>query len=382
MLSAPKANTLLKCPLPRLRVGIPETLDCMRNHRAEGMFRKKLIWTVVIWVAAVVAAMSLDYVIMILILKDIAGYRPFVTLVISLLVAAPVVFALVDNSLTMRQARDQLALAHAAAEAARAVSQRALAKLESSRAAALAERSSALTANRAKSEFLARMSHELRTPLNVILGFSEMLKSGIRRDKIVEYAEIIHTSGHYVLSLINDVLDLSKIEAGKYEPKTTHILVRELVRDCISLMQPGADSAGVALRLEISNVMPVLHADPRALRQILLNLLSNAIKFTRTGGEVSVTVSAAHSGEFCLEVSDTGVGIAEDDLSRVFESFSQGRHDAVNQTPGTGLGLPIVRGLTEAQGGRVTLESVVDRGTCVRVFLPMEHRREFSRQVA
>jgi signal transduction histidine kinase len=346
------------------------------------MFRQKLIWTIVISAAAVAAALVLDHVTMVVIPKDVAGYRALVALAISALVAAPIIFALVSISLNMRRARDQLALAHAAAEAARTVSQRALAELESSRAAALAERSTALAASRAKSEFLARMSHELRTPLNVILGFSEMLKNGIRRDKTVEYAEIIHTSGHYVLSLINDVLDLSKIEAGKYEPKSAHIPVRELICDCVSLMRPGADGAGVALRLEIPHVMPVLHADPRALRQILLNLLSNAIKFTRTGGEVAVTASVAHSGEFCLEVSDTGVGIAEADLLHVFESFGQGRHDAVNEAPGTGLGLPIVRGLVEAQGGRVTLDSIVNRGTSVRVFLPMAHRRELSRQVA
>jgi signal transduction histidine kinase len=346
------------------------------------MFRQKLIWTVVISIAAIATAMVLDYVIMVPVLKDIAGYRPFVALAISALVAAPVAFALVSMSINTRRARDQLALAHAAAEAARTVSQRALAELENSRAAALAERTTALAANRAKSEFLARMSHELRTPLNVILGFSEMLKNGIRRDKTAEYAEIIHTSGHYVLSLVNDVLDLSKIEAGKYEPKTAHILVRELICDCVSVMRPGADGAGVALGLEIPHVMPILHADPRALRQILLNLLSNAIKFTRTGGEVTVTASIAHSGEFCLEVSDTGVGIAEEDLPHVFESFGQGRHGAVNQTPGTGLGLPIVRGLAEAQGGRVTLDSIVNRGTSVRVFLPMGRRRELSRQVA
>jgi len=346
------------------------------------MFRQKLIWTVAISVAAVAAAMALDYAIAILILKDAAAYTPFVTLAIGTLIATPAAFFFVNSSLDMRMARGQLALAHAAAEAARTVSQRALAELENSRASAVAERSSALAANRAKSEFLATLSHELRTPLNVILGFSEMLKNGIRNDKAAEYAEIIHTSGCHLLSLINDVLDLSKIEAGKYEPKTTHILVRELVCDCASLMRPGADGAGVTLRLEIPCVMPVLYADPRALRQILLNLLSNAIKFTRSGGEVTVTASIVQSGEFCLEVSDTGVGIAEDDLPLVFENFGQGRHEAVNQSRSTGLGLPIVRGLAEAQGGRVTLDSVVNSGTCVRVFLPMGKRQERPRQVA
>jgi signal transduction histidine kinase len=346
------------------------------------MLRQKLIWTFVVAVAAVAAAMTLDYVITILILRNPGGYTPLVTLTITALVASPVAFVLVKASLDMRQAREQLALAHAAAEAARAVSQRALAALENSRAAAVAERASALAANHAKSEFLAKMSHELRTPLNVIIGFSEMLKSGIRRDKTAEYAAIIHTSGHYVLSLINDVLDLSKIEAGKFEPKAAHIVVRELLCDCAAQMQPGADGAGVALSLDVPHVLPVLYADPRALRQIVLNLLSNAIKFTRNGGLVTIAASVARSGEFCLEVSDTGVGIAEEDLSRVFESFGQGRHDAVNRIQGTGLGLPIVRGLAEAQGGRVTLDSKVGRGTCVRVFLPLGRRRELPLQVA
>jgi two-component system cell cycle sensor histidine kinase PleC len=346
------------------------------------MFRQKLIWTAVISVVAVAAAMTLDYATTILIAGNEAGYTPVIALAICALVAVPVSVFIVNTSFDMRMARDQLALAYAAAEAARTVSQRALAELEGSRTAALAERTSALAASRAKSEFLATMSHELRTPLNVILGFSEMLKKGICHDKSTEYSEIIHTSGRHLLSLINDVLDLSKIEAGKYEVRTTHIPVQELVCDCASLMRPGADSAGVALRLEIPHVMPVLYADPRALRQILLNLLSNAIKFTRSGGEVAIKASIAQSGEFCLEVSDTGVGIAEDDLAHVFESFGQGRQEAVNESQGTGLGLPIVRGLAEAQGGRVTLDSTLNQGTCVRVFLPMEKKREFSRQVA
>jgi signal transduction histidine kinase len=348
------------------------------------MIRNKLIWTLVISVAAIVAAIVFDYVLTISMVDNGINHTPLLMLGAATIFAAPVTFAVVRKSSGSRRSRDQLALAHAAAEAARTVSQRALAELENSRAAAIAERSSALAASRAKSEFLAKMSHELRTPLNVILGFSEMLKNGIRPEKTTEYAEIIHTSGRFLLSLINDVLDLSKIEAGKFEPRSTHILVRELVCDCVSLMQQGADNAGVALRLEIPRAMPVLHSDPRALRQILLNLLSNAIKFTRAGGEITITASTLQSGEFCLEVSDTGVGIAREDLAGVFESYNQGNRDAVNltQTQGTGLGLPIVRGLAEAQGGRVTLDSVVDHGTCVRVFLPTARRQELPRQVA
>ncbi|HEY6578992.1 MAG TPA: ATP-binding protein [Rhizomicrobium sp.] len=341
-----------------------------------------MIWTVAVSAAAVAAAMTLDYILSILILRNPAGYTPLVTLTISTAVAVPVTFAIISASFNIRRARDQLAAANGVADEARRVAQQAVCELEKSREAALAERASALEASRAKSEFLANMSHELRTPLNAILGFSEMLKNGIRHDKTGEYAEIIHTSGRYLLSLINDILDLSKIEAGKYEPNTTHILVQELVRDCVALMQPGADAGGVALKAEAPRLMPILYADPRALRQILLNLVTNAIKFTRSGGEVTVKVFVAPSGEFCLEVSDTGVGIAEEDQARVFESFGQGRHDVVNQSQGTGLGLPIVRGLAEAQGGRVTLESAVNRGTTVRVFLPTNRMPEFSRQVA
>ncbi|MGH6875957.1 MAG: sensor histidine kinase [Rhizomicrobium sp.] len=346
------------------------------------MFRQKLIWTVAVSAAAIAAAMTLDYILSILILKNPAGYTPFVTLTISTAVAVPVTFAIISASINVRCARDQLAAAHRVADQARGVAQQAVGEFEKSRQAALAERAAALEASRAKSEFLANMSHELRTPLNAILGFSEMLKNGIRRDKTGEYAEIIHTSGRYLLSLINDILDLSKIEAGKYEPNTTHVLVQDLIRDCVSLMQPGADAAGVALGTDVPRLMPILYADPRALRQILLNLLTNAIKFTRSGGEVTVKACIVQSGEFCLDVSDTGVGIAEEDQARVFESFGQGRHDVVNPSQGTGLGLPIVRGLAEAQGGRVTLESAVNRGTSVRVFLPTDRVREFSRQVA
>jgi two-component system, cell cycle sensor histidine kinase PleC len=346
------------------------------------MFRQKLIWTVAVSAAVIAAAMSLDYVISILILQNPAGYTPFVTLTISMVVAVPVVFVVINGSINIRNARDQLAAAKRVADDARAVSERAVHELEESRQAALAERAAAVEASRAKSEFLANMSHELRTPLNAILGFSEMLERSIRHDKAAEYGEIIHTSGRYLLSLINDILDLSKIEAGKYEPKITHILVQELVRDCLSLMQPAADNGDVTLNSDLPRVMPVLYADPRALRQILLNLLTNAVKFTRPGGEVMVRAFIVDTVEFCLEVSDTGVGIAEEDQARVFESFGQGRHDVVNESQGTGLGLPIVRGLAEAQGGRVTLESAVNRGTRVRIFLPMDRIRDLPRQVA
>jgi len=347
-----------------------------------GMLRQKLAWTIAMATPAIVTAMSLDYVISIAILKNAAGYTPYVTLTISTIVAYPVTFAIISAWINMRHARDQLAIAHRATDEARTIAQQALRDVDAARQLAVSERAAAMEASRAKSEFLANMSHELRTPLNVILGFSEMLKNGTRLGKTEEYSEFIHQSGRHLLSLINDILDLSKIEAGKYDFNNTHIRLHDLVRECLALMQPRADNGGVALRSVVPHAMPLIYADLRSLRQVLLNLMSNAIKFTRSGGEVTVCVTIAPDGEFCLDVSDTGVGIAEDDLARVFESFGQGRHDVVNEAQGTGLGLPIVRGLVQAQGGRVTLESVVNRGTCVRVFLPAHRVMEQPRQVA
>ncbi|HEY2444805.1 MAG TPA: ATP-binding protein [Rhizomicrobium sp.] len=346
------------------------------------MFRQKLQWTAALSVVAVAAAMTLDYVLSIVILKNPAGYTPYVTLTIGTLVTIPVTFALVSAWINIRHARDQLAIAHKAADDARAISVQALRDVDAARRLAISERAVALEASRAKSEFLANMSHELRTPLNAILGFSEMLKSPKFRDKSEEYPDIIHSSGRYLLSLINDILDLSKIEAGKYELRDSNIRVPDLVRDCVSLMQPKAESAGIALRADAPLTLPMIHSDLRSLRQILLNLLSNAVKFTRPGGQVTISAFVVESGEFCLQVSDTGVGIAPEDQARVFESFGQARHDVVLENQGTGLGLPIVRGLVEAQGGRVTLESAVNRGTTLRVFLPSFRLREFPRQVA
>ena len=346
------------------------------------MFRQKLAWTLVFSTAVIIAAMCLDYIFTIVILRDAAAYTPFVTLTITTLVSVPVNFSIISNWIDIRHARDKLAKAHKAADEARAISQQALQDVDAAREIAESERVAALGASRAKSEFLANISHELRTPLNAILGFSEMLKSGKFRGKSEEYAEIIHTSGRYLLSLINDILDLSKIEAGKYAPNNTSIRVADLVRDCVSLMQPQADTRGVTLGMSIPSPVPMIFSDLRSLQQILLNLLSNAIKFTNPGGEVLVCVSIALTGEFCLEVSDTGIGIAQADQARVFENFGQGRHDVVNENQGTGLGLPIARGLAQAQGGRVTLESAVNRGTRVRVYLPADCVQEPAKQVA
>ena len=230
-------------------------------------------------------------------------------------------------------------------------------------------------ANQAKSQFLARMSHELRTPLNAVIGFSEMIGSGMAPGRIDEYADIIGRSGHHLLGLINDILDLSKIEAGRFTLRESIVDLRALIADCAASLRVKADAGGLALALETGEDVPDVFADERCVRQIVLNLISNAVKFTRPGGTIAVGALVSRGSEICVRVRDTGVGIAEADLARVFESFGQGQHDVVNQDQGTGLGLPIVKGLAEAHGGRVTLESEVNRGTCVSVFLPASRAR-------
>jgi two-component system cell cycle sensor histidine kinase PleC len=224
----------------------------------------------------------------------------------------------------------------------------------------------------AKSKFLANMSHELRTPLNAIIGFSEMLKSETFRPATEEYADIIHRTAHFLLSLINDILDMSKIDAGKLELVESDVNLCVLVKDCISMMGAKTVEGRLSMSSELPNNLYKLRGDARYLRQILLNLLSNATKFTDAGGEIVVGVSILETGEMRVSVSDTGRGIAIEDQERVFEHFGQGRHDIVDKDKGTGLGLPIVRGLMEAHGGRVTLESAVGKGTRVTLIFPKE----------
>ena len=228
-------------------------------------------------------------------------------------------------------------------------------------------------ASRSKSEFLANMSHELRTPLNAILGFSEMIQSGAFADKLdkhIEYAGIIHESGYHLLALINDILDLAKLEAGAMSLRETNVDLAALILDCAKLMGAKALSGGIKIKQNVPPNLPLLYADERAMKQVLLNLLSNAVKFTPANGTVSVFAHMEKDGALTFGVRDTGLGIAEDDLPLVFQSFGQGRHDVVTADKGTGLGLPIVKGLIEAHNGTVTLESKVAVGTCVTVRLP------------
>ena len=241
-------------------------------------------------------------------------------------------------------------------------------KAESDRARERAE-----AASRAKSEFLANMSHELRTPLNAILGFSEMIYAtarGANPSESAEYAKLVHESGNHLLALVNDILDLARIESGRIVLRETDMDLARLINATTRLMAGRAASAGLTLITDVAGNIPLLLADERALRQILINLLSNAVKFTPAGGEIVTFARLLGSRDVVFGVRDTGIGIDPGDLLRVFQSFGQGRHDVAIAEKGTGLGLTIVKGLTEAHGGRVELDSQVGEGTSVTIVLP------------
>ena len=237
------------------------------------------------------------------------------------------------------------------------------------------DRAIAVEAGQAKSEFLSHMNHELRTPMNAILGFSELIKSkafGDETDRYAEYGEIIHDSGEHLLMLINDMLDLAKIEGGRLTLQEDEFRIGELIREVTEAEQAKADAAQLTLITEIARGLPTVTADRRALRQIVANLLSNAIKFTPPEGEVTVSATLSNEGRLAISVQDNGIGIAPEDRLQVFERFGRGRHDVSIADKGTGLGLAIVKGFAEAHDGAVALESEPGIGTRVTVYLPAE----------
>ncbi len=231
-------------------------------------------------------------------------------------------------------------------------------------------------ANRAKSEFLANMSHELRTPLNAIIGFSEFIayefKGTLDDERYREYVEDIHRSGRHLLSLISDILDLSKIEAKEMQLRFEATVVRKVAKRCIRMVAERAREGGIELSLDISDNLPPLLADERALKQILLNLLTNATKFTPTGGSVTLIARLLADGGVQLRVTDNGIGIPTADLDRVLLPFVQLESSLARKVPGTGLGLPLVKSLVELHGGRFTLRSEFGSGTTAEVYLPKE----------
>ena len=248
------------------------------------------------------------------------------------------------------------------------------AKDESDEARARAE-----LASRAKSAFLANMSHELRTPLNAILGFSEIISTKAMgpsaMDKYAEYGSYIHGSGEHLLSLINDILDLAKIEAGRFTLREAEFDLRVVMDDTAKMMSAKAVASGLTMAVHVERAFPNLYGDERAIRQILVNLASNAIKFTPPGGRVTAFANVQPDGTLAFGIDDTGIGIAPEEHDKVFESFGQGRYDAILADKGTGLGLPIVKGLAEAHGGSIMLNSVPSQGTRMTVLFPPERAR-------
>jgi len=222
-------------------------------------------------------------------------------------------------------------------------------------------------ANRAKSEFLANMSHELRTPLNAIIGFSDMMSSelfgGLGHQKYVEYARDIHSSGSHLLALINDVLDMSKIEAGRMELDETIVNLGAVVDACLSMVQWRASQSGVELADGARVTLPDIVGDERAIRQVILNLLTNAVKFTPRGGQVRVSGGVDRNGDVSVTVTDTGIGMAPDTLARLFEPFQQASAGIARTQEGTGLGLAISRNLMRLHGGDLVIKSEYGVGT-------------------
>lgn len=228
--------------------------------------------------------------------------------------------------------------------------------------------------SRAKSEFLAHMSHELRTPLNAIAGFSEMISSQalgkIENDKYLEYAGHIHSSGQHLISIINDVLDLSKIEAGELvlTPKT--FAVEGALTDAINLINFRGRRDGSGISVIIEDDARQIYADLRSFRQILINILSNADKYTPEDGRISVAISRNQNGDILVSVADNGVGIHPDDLTRILEPFGQARKNANVSHDGTGLGLSLSNRLMEMHGGELKVESELHMGTTVTLLFP------------
>lgn len=252
--------------------------------------------------------------------------------------------------------------------------------LERQTEALIVAKNEANAANREKSRFLATMSHELRTPLNAIIGFSDIMRQDTFKSMPVErfqnYAQDIHQSGHYLLALINDVLDMSKIEAQRFELFEDILSLDDIVQDSVKLI---AGSAGnKSLTLDCPETKAVLYADPKAMTQIFVNLLTNAVKFTPEGGTIRVTADMSRTESVDISVSDTGVGMSEEELKKAMTAFGQTKASRESNMQGTGLGLNITRSLIELHGGKLVVESEPGKGTDVILRLPRSRLVEIA----
>jgi len=241
----------------------------------------------------------------------------------------------------------------------------------------IAARAAAEKASAVKSDFLAKVSHEIRTPLNSIIGFSEVMLEErfgpIGNERYRDYLKDIRSSGDHVVALINDLLDLAKIESGKLELAFADLNLNELVQGAVALMQPQANRERIIIRTSLAPTLRPVVADARAVRQIALNLLSNSIKFTGAGGQVIVSTAQSDAGEVLLRVRDTGIGMDEKELGVALEPFRQLATAARWGAGGTGLGLPLTKALAEANRARFTITSKVNDGTLVEVAFPATH---------
>ncbi|MBT5941938.1 MAG: PAS domain-containing protein [Rhodospirillaceae bacterium] len=230
------------------------------------------------------------------------------------------------------------------------------------------------TANRSKSEFLANMSHELRTPLNAIIGFSEVLNEKIfgemANQQQSEYILNIHESGQHLLDLINDILDVSAIEAEKFELNESNVQLRDTVESAIRMVKDRAQHAGIIVIDNIGEAPPMICVDERRFKQIVVNLLSNAVKFTRNGGTVSIDSDITSKGDLAITIKDTGIGMDQKGLETALEKFGQVHNNDSSPTDGTGLGLPLTKGLVEAHGGKLDIKSSIGQGTTVCIEIP------------
>ena len=256
------------------------------------------------------------------------------------------------------------------------------AKQQAEKAAIIAHEAmlKAKAADRAKSKFLANMAHELRTPLNAIIGFSEVIKLDKLkvRERYPEYARYIHDAGSILLEIINGILDLARIEAGKIEIQEELIDFSALIHSVITTINPIAQKKSVEVECVTGGPPLMVNIDSTKFKQVMLNLMSNSVKFTKPGGGIRIESALEKSGDLVLQISDTGIGIPPEQIEKVFQPFEQVADHLTREHEGTGLGLPISKALIELHGGELVLSSVVGVGTTAQLRLPSSRVREIA----
>ncbi|MGB7286712.1 MAG: HAMP domain-containing sensor histidine kinase [Salaquimonas sp.] len=301
----------------------------------------------------------------ILALRLVMNYDPATLVMSGILISSQVFFYLIANRFRLSVMNDL---------ASRAERENLIAELETAKSISEEARRRAEEANLAKSRFLATMSHELRTPLNAILGFSEVMKEEVLgplgNETYKSYVVDINDSGAHLLNVINEILDLSRIEAGRQELHEEALRLSHIVEDAMHMVDLKAQTKNVSVSLNAQDNMPLIWADEKAVRQIALNLLSNALKFTPTGGQIAINIGWTSKGGQYFSVSDTGPGIPEDEIPIVLSSFGQGSIAIKSAEQGSGLGLPIVQALMHMHDGRFDLKSKLREGTIATASFP------------